>query len=76
MSNAAGDTPKPASRWATLAPALESRNFRLFWFAQLISTIGTSLHVAAEGYLIYDITDSTFWLGAVGFIALLPVLPI
>ena len=29
-----------------------------------------------EGYLIYDITDSTFWLGAAGFIALLPVLPI
>ena len=61
---------------AILAPALRSRNFRLFWLAQIVSTIGTSLQVIAEGYLIYDITDSTFWLGAVGFIALLPVVPI
>ncbi len=62
--------------WAALAPALRSRNFRLFWLAQIVSTIGTSLQVIAEGYLIYDLTDSTFWLGAVGFIALLPVIPI
>ena len=62
--------------WKALAPALRSRNFRLFWYAQIISTIGTSLQVIGEGYLIYDITDSTFWLGAVGFISLIPVLPI
>ena len=61
---------------AALAPALRSRNFRLFWLAQIVSTIGTSLQVIAEGYLIYELTDSTFWLGAVGFIALLPVVPI
>lgn len=59
-----------------VAPALRSRNFRIFWLAQIVSTIGTSLQVIAEGYLIYQITDSTFWLGAVGFIALLPVVPI
>ncbi len=62
--------------WVTLAPALRSRNFRLFWLAQIVSTIGTALQVIAEGYLIYDITNSTFWLGAVGFISLLPVIPI
>lgn len=67
---------KKSSRWETLAPALRSRNFRLFWLAQIISTIGTSLQVIGEGYLIYDITESTFWLGAVGFISLLPVIPI
>ncbi len=64
------------SRWAIIAPALTSRNFRLFWLAQIISVTGTSLQVIAEGYLIYQITDSTFWLGAVGFMALLPVVPI
>jgi predicted MFS family arabinose efflux permease len=69
-------TSKPVSRFKTLAPALQSRNFRLFWLAQIISTIGTSLQVIGEGYLIYEITDSTFWLGAVGFISLLPVVPI
>jgi len=67
---------KKNSRWESLAPALRSRNFRLFWLAQIISTIGTSLQVIGEGYLIYDITKSTFWLGAVGFISLIPVVPI
>jgi len=67
---------KKTSHWATLAPALQSRNFRLFWLAQIISTIGTSLQVIGEGYLIYDITNSTFWLGAVGFLSLIPVVPI
>lgn len=60
----------------TLAPALRSRNFRLFWIAQLISTIGTSLQVVVEGWLVYQVTDSTLWLGLVGFIGLLPVVPI
>lgn len=64
------------SRLEAVAPALKSRNFRLFWLAQIISTIGTSLQVIGEGYLIYDLTESTFWLGAVGFISLLPVVPI
>ena len=59
-----------------LAPALHSRNFRLFWFGQLVSTIGTSVQVVAEGWLIYEITQSTFWLGMVGLLALIPVLPI
>ena len=62
--------------WASLAPALRSRNFRLFWLAQLVSTTGTSLQVVAEGWLIYQITESTFWLGAVGLIGLLPVVPV
>lgn len=66
----------PFSSLTTMAPALRSRNFRLFWFGQLVSTVGTSLQVLAEGWLIYQITDSTFWLGAVGFIGLLPVVPI
>jgi MFS family permease len=64
------------SGWATLAPALRSRNFRLFWIAQIVSTVGTSLQVTAEGYLVYQLTESTFWLGMVNFIGLLPVIPL
>ena len=61
---------------ATVAPALRSRNFRLFWFGQLLSTTGASMQVVAEGWLIYELTQSTFWLGMVGLLALIPVLPI
>ena len=72
-----GRTP-PAwqTRALTALPALRSRNFRLFWTGQIISTIGTSLQVVAEGYLVYELTQSTFWLGMVGLLGLLPVLPI
>jgi predicted MFS family arabinose efflux permease len=59
-----------------VSPALRSRNFRLFWLGQLISVIGTSVQVVAEGWLVYNITGSTFWLGAVGLLGLLPVLPV
>jgi predicted MFS family arabinose efflux permease len=63
------------SGWARVSPALRSRNFRLFWLGQLISVVGTSVQVVAEGWLIYNITGSTFWLGMVGLLGLLPVLP-
>ncbi len=60
----------------SFAPALRSRNFRLFWLGQLVSVIGTSIQVVAEGWLVYQLTESTFWLGMVGLLALIPVLPI
>lgn len=65
-----------ASGWGKMSPALRSRNFRLFWLGQLVSVIGTSVQVVAEGWLIYDLTGSTFWLGMVGLLGLLPVLPV
>lgn len=65
-----------SSGWAKVSPALRSRNFRLFWIGQLVSIIGTSVQVVAEGWLVYNITNSTFWLGMVGLLGLLPVLPV
>jgi MFS family permease len=62
--------------WARNAPALRFRNFRLFWLGQIISNLGTAIQVVAEGWLVYDLTESTFWLGMVSFLALLPVIPI
>ena len=61
---------------ASLAPALRSRNFRLFWLGQIVSNLGTALQVVAEAWLVYELTRSTFWLGMVGLLALLPVIPI
>ena len=38
--------------------SLHSRNYRLFFFGQLVSVIGTWLHQVAETWLVYRITDS------------------
>jgi MFS family permease len=77
-AQATAELDRPALRpgWRVLAPALRARNFRLFWLGQLVSIVGTSVQVVAEGWLVYQITGSTFWLGMVGLLALLPVLPI
>lgn len=54
--------------------ALKSRNFRLFFFAGLVSLMGTWIQNIAIGWMVYRITDSAFYLGMVGFAGLIPAL--
>lgn len=54
--------------------ALKHRNFRLYWFGQMISLIGTWMQTVAQGWLVYQLTRSPFALGLVGMVASLPVL--
>jgi len=60
----------------TLLPfsALRHRNFRLFWTGQIISLTGTWMHQAAQGWLVYDLTNSPFFLGLAGTAASAPIL--
>lgn len=52
--------------------ALRHRNYRLFFAGQIISFIGTWMQNTAQGWLIYDLTGSSAWLGIVGFLGFLP----
>ena len=62
-------------RWsARVAGALTHRNFRLLWLAALGSTIGTWMQKYAQGLLVYDLTESTFYLGLDDFLSQLPIL--
>ncbi len=54
--------------------ALRHRNFRLFWFGQLISLIGTWMQTTAQAWLVLELTRSAWWLGVVGALQFLPVL--
>jgi MFS family permease len=54
--------------------ALSHRNFRLFFFGQLISVIGIWMQSTAQQWLVYRITGSQTSLGLVTFINFLPVL--
>ena len=54
--------------------ALRSRNYRLFFFGQGISLVGTWMQRIAMSWLIYDLTKSAFLLGFVGFISMMPTL--
>jgi MFS family permease len=54
--------------------ALYYRDFSLFWFGQLISLSGTWMQSVAQGWLVYSLTKSPFYLGIVAASASLPVL--
>ena len=52
--------------------ALKYRNFRLFFFGQSISLIGTWMQQVAMIWLVYRLTGSEFLLGLVGFCSQIP----
>jgi MFS family permease len=54
--------------------ALRHRNFRLFWFGQLVSLIGTWMQTIAQAWLVLLLTHGDpFWLGVVSAVQFLPV---
>lgn len=54
--------------------ALRQRNFRLFWFAQMVSVTGTYMQVIGQAWLTLELTHSALQLGVVGAIQYLGVL--
>jgi MFS family permease len=54
--------------------ALHHRNFRLFWFGQMISLIGTWMQSIGQAWLVLELSHSAFMLGLVGALQFLPVL--
>jgi MFS family permease len=54
-------------RWSHAGRALRHRNFRLFFFGQSVSVIGTWLTQVARMWLVYRLTHSALLLGVVSF---------
>ena len=54
--------------------ALRHRNFRLFWFGQLISLVGTWMQSIGQAWLVLELTHSAWLLGVVGALQFLPVM--
>ena len=54
--------------------SLKSRNFKLFFYGQSISLIGTWMQKTAVSWLVYQLTGSAVLLGVVGFVSLIPSL--
>jgi MFS family permease len=52
--------------------ALSHRNFRLFWAGAFLSNTGTWMQAVAQGWLVYDLTQSKFWLGVDAFMSTSP----
>lgn len=70
-----GSVPLTLPRNVTaIFPALDYRNYQLYFAGQGISLIGFWLHQVALGWLVYQVTQSSFWVGAVAAIGGLPFL--
>jgi len=54
--------------------ALSFRDFRLFWFGQLVSLSGTWMQSVAQGWLVYSLTKSPLYLGLVAAASSFPIL--
>jgi MFS family permease len=52
--------------------SLKYPNYRLWFYGQLVSLVGTWMQATAQGYLIYELTHSPAYLGYVGFAAGIP----
>jgi MFS family permease len=55
-------------------PAFHERNFRLYFYGQLISVTGIWLQNVALGWLILALTHSALWVGTVSALSILPTL--
>ena len=54
--------------------SIENRNYRLYFFGQLVSLLGSWLQSVAQAWLVYRLTGSSFQLGLVVFIGQVPLL--
>jgi MFS family permease len=52
--------------------SLKHRNFRLWFWGQMVSLFGTWMQMTALGFLVFELTNSPAFLGYVGFAAGIP----
>lgn len=61
-------------RLETFRALRNNRNFRLYWAGALASNAGTFMQTLAQGWLVYQLTASSFMLGLVTFSTSVPML--
>jgi MFS family permease len=67
-------TPQQARGLLRAFLALRHRNYRFFWFGQMISLSGTWMQTTGQAWLVLQLTHSPWQLGLVGALQFLPVL--
>lgn len=59
---------------ADVTPLRESLDFRRMWTGQLLSILGSQLTLTAVSLQVYDLTRSSFDVGVLGLVALVPLI--
>ena len=66
--------PAPGKSLLRAFTSLRHRNFRLYWFGQMVSLTGTYMQIIGQSWLVLQLTHSGWQLGLVGALQFLPVL--
>lgn len=53
--------------------SLKFKYFRFYWLSMFVSLVGTWTQTVTQGWLVFELTNSSFLLGVVGFLASLPI---
>ena len=61
-------------QWPSTFAALRHRNFRLWFFGQTLSVMGTWAQSVAQGWIVYQLTGSELALGTITFFGSVPTL--
>lgn len=67
---------RPESRMGSALRALSHPNYRLWFFGQGVSLIGTWMQTMAQQVLVYRLTGSATALGIVNFVSVIPLVPL
>ena len=53
--------------------SLKVKYFRIYWLGMFVSLIGTWVQTVAQSWLVFQLTNSAFLLGVVGFLGSIPI---
>lgn len=68
------ELPVAGAAWPPIVRALRHEDYRHFWSGCLLSNVGTWMEAVARGWLVLELSNSSFWLGIVGFAGSFPFL--
>ena len=55
-----------------MSPALRHTDFKRLWVSSFLSNVGTWMQSLAQSWLVFQLTHSSFWLGAIAFAFSIP----
>ncbi len=61
-------------RIGSIFPALKHENYRFYFFGQLVSISGSWMQTVAQGWLVFQLTNSPYMVGLVAALQNLPIL--
>jgi len=53
--------------------SLKVKHFRIYWLGMFVSLVGTSIQFVTQSWLVFQLTNSAFLLGVVGFLGAIPI---